>query len=153
LSTLSETGLFFDNDIKPGFHAGVFTSISLGKAITFQPELIYSVQGSKANYYYHRYKYSIGETSIHLSYLTIPLALKLKVYRGFNAQFVLQPGMLVTAREKGEAVNYSAQSPPPQTAFRVNENVLGSYRTYDAALGAGLGFDTNSRLSFDAGCW
>jgi hypothetical protein len=32
----------------------------------------------------------------------------------------------------------------------VNENVLGSYRTYDAALGGGLGFDTNSRLSFDA---
>lgn len=84
-SALGLSMVVLENDGRSiGYHAGVFTNISFGDFIGFQPELLFSMQGGK---------HKLGELSIididdipyldskidyQLGYLNIPLLLEIK---------------------------------------------------------------------------
>lgn len=70
---------------KVAFSGGVFVSFSLGKYLAIQPEILYTMKGSKTEY-----MEGDVETSAKLkySYLEIPLLLKLRIPLGPFAPFI-----------------------------------------------------------------
>lgn len=79
------------------YHVGVFAELGITDKLTFQPELLYSAQGSK-------YEGTIlGKTvtiKTKLDYLTIPLMAKYNIINGLTAEFGPQIGFLTSATFK-----------------------------------------------------
>ena len=79
---------------RTGWHAGAFLQIR-GEKIGFQPEIIFSQQGSK-------FKYNTNEPSLkqNFSYVNIPLIFKLYTIGGINLQLGPQIGLLTSAERE-----------------------------------------------------
>jgi len=80
---------FKNDEMATGYHVGVFANVSLGKIISFQPELLFSMQGGKMQYYelpVGDYEGVIGSSGLaatlkltyQLGYIQIPLLLEIK---------------------------------------------------------------------------
>ena len=83
LNIASITGDNTDNlDPITDFHFGIQAEISISEKFSFQPELLYSGQGSK----------------VHLNYLNIPLMGKYYVSKGFSLEMGPQLGFLLSAK-------------------------------------------------------
>ncbi|MFT3934375.1 MAG: porin family protein [Chitinophagaceae bacterium] len=81
----------------PGFNVGGLAAIGLTENFTLQPEVLFSMQGSKG-------KYTDGSTTVNstlsLGYINIPVLAKYKTSSGFFAEVGPQLGFLVTAKQK-----------------------------------------------------
>lgn len=71
-------------NVLTSYHIGAVYENSFGKYLAFQPELLYSVQGAKAD----------GD-KIKLGYFNVPLMIKVYPTEGFNIQAGPQFGMLI----------------------------------------------------------
>lgn len=109
---------------RTGFHLGAFALIR-GEKIGFQPEILFSQQGST-------FKYS-GDPDINsnFSYMNIPLILKLYTVAGINLQVGPQIGLLTSAK-------------------RDNVDIRSELKSTDISLALGVGWDLPLRLSIDA---
>lgn len=77
LNIATLTGDLEDASSKVGFHVGGFAEIMFSDKFAFQPELLFSTQGAKAEYNYSGDGYSEKEeTTFKLNYLNIPLMAK-----------------------------------------------------------------------------
>jgi len=65
-----------DENVRAGFHAGIFTQLMLAENFAIQPELNYSTKGSKAKYDNFVFQ---GENKFNLSYLDIPVLATFKL--------------------------------------------------------------------------
>ena len=87
--------------MKPDFYLGFFVDIPISSKLSFQPELVYSRQGSTL-----KVKYSeSGESAdvkdkITFSTINIPLLLKVKLAEKFSLEVGPQVGFAFDAREK-----------------------------------------------------
>lgn len=81
-------------NVLTGFHAGIFTEVSVFRRLTFQPELLYSKQGAK-----HR------DNEYELNYLNVPAVLKLYLTDGFNIQAGPQFGLLISESDNFNGFN------------------------------------------------
>jgi hypothetical protein len=79
------------SDLKTGLHLGLLSHIHLTDQFAFQPELMYSSQGTKS-----------GESgnSLNLDYINIPLLFQYMFDNGFRVQAGPQVGFLVSAKAK-----------------------------------------------------
>ncbi len=75
----------FDETLKAGLHVGLIGHIHLSNNFALQPELVYSMQGSK---------------SIDLNYVNVPLLFQYMFDNGFRLQAGPQLGFLVSAEDK-----------------------------------------------------
>jgi hypothetical protein len=103
-------GSVFDNDLELGFHLGLIGHVHLTDPIALQPELVFSMQGSK---------------NTDLNYVNIPLMVQYMYNNGFRIQAGPQLGVLVSAKSK---IN------------NVQTDVKGDYESIDLALGAGISY-------------
>jgi len=110
---------FEDSKNYTSFNAGVFGLIKLSK-IGIQPEVLYSVQGTK-----------VDDFKTELSYVNIPVMVKLYLAGGFNLQAGPQFGFLTSAKTDGEDIKDLVKSS-------------------DMAACVGLGWDAPFGLLFDA---
>jgi len=80
-------------DIKPGFNLGLLGHIHLAKQWAFQPEVVFSVQGTKS---------SIGEldSKLNLNYVNVPLLIQYMFDNGFRIEAGPQIGFLASAKAK-----------------------------------------------------
>ena len=106
-----------------GFHGGGFLNFSFG-ALSLQPEALVSTQGARIDSATRSYDWK-------LTYLTIPVMLKLRSPVGFYAEV------------------------GPQVGFKLGENVsdetIGDFaKNLDLSAGAGLGFQTKGGLGIGA---
>ena len=106
-----------------GFHGGAFLNFSFG-ALSLQPEALVSTQGARIDSANKSYDWK-------LTYLTVPVMLKLRSPGGFYV-------------EAG-----------PQVGFKLSENVsdetIGDFaKNLDLSAGAGLGFQTKGGLGIGA---
>ncbi len=101
------------------FHGGAFALFKLTK-IGIQPELIYSLQGSK-----------FGPDDFKTSYVNIPVMLKLYLVAGLNVQAGPQFGFLNSAKLDGA-------------------NVKSSLKSSDMSINFGLGWDLPFGVTVDA---
>ncbi|WP_372906053.1 porin family protein [Rhodohalobacter sp.] len=89
----SDNGSGFDSKI--GLHIGLLGHIHLKDQIAFQPELVYSMQGTES-----------GNTDINLDYINIPLLFQYMYDNGFRIQAGPQLGFLLNAKaENGSSVD------------------------------------------------
>ncbi|OYU85724.1 MAG: opacity protein [Flavobacterium sp. BFFFF2] len=116
-----------------GFHAGVLAEIKvLGKA-SFQPELLFSAQGSKAE------TQNLGATTTYtdkLYYLQLPLMAKVFVFKGLFVEAGPQFGLLLSANRVTDVANAASSS----------NDIKGNLKSFDYAANVGVGYDLFSHL-------
>lgn len=113
---------------RTGWHAGAFV-LFRGERIGFQPEIIFSQQGSKFDYS------GTPDLKSNFSYVNIPLILKLYTIAGINLQVGPQIGFLTKAEWET----------PSGT-----EDIKDDLKSTDISLGLGVGWDLPFGLSLDA---
>lgn len=120
---------------RTGWHAGAFM-LFRGEKIGFQPEVIFSQQGSK-------FKYNTSSPALkqNFSYVNIPLILKLYTVAGINLQVGPQIGILTSAEREDFA---AGQSGPVTT-----QDVKDDLKKTDISLALGVGWDLPFGLSLD----
>ena len=94
IDTQASAGENYNN--RTGFHLGAF-ALFKGERVGFQPEILFSQQGSNV---------SLNGTTIesNFSYVNIPLVLKLYTIAGINLQVGPQIGLLTSADVNDESV-------------------------------------------------
>jgi hypothetical protein len=84
--------------LKPGFHVGGYLSIGLSEKLSFQPELLFSTAGAKAEEHESGVGFSY-EITDKLAYLSIPLSLQYS-FGKFNLHAGPQVSFLMSAKEE-----------------------------------------------------
>lgn len=123
-----------EGDSKASFYLGGFVTFQLNKNFEFQPELVYSQQGSKAeedNY----------EAKFKANYLNIPLLFKAKVFGSEHLKAVAGPqiGILVSSE-------LSSDDPLSEEEMDFKKYM----KDLDFALGLGLEYDFDDKFTFSA---
>lgn len=113
---------------RTGWHAGAFV-LFRGERLGFQPEIIFSQQGSKFSYS------GSPDLESNFSYVNIPLIVKLYTIAGLNLQVGPQIGFLTKAEWET----------PTGT-----QDVKNDLKSTDFSLGLGVGWDLPFGLSIDA---
>ena len=78
-------------DSRTGFHIGGLVEIPLVGKFSVQPEILYSSQGSKYNFF-------AQDGDIKLDYVTVPIMAKYNIIAGLSAELGPVIGVLVKAR-------------------------------------------------------
>jgi len=77
---------------KIGFHAGAFIEFEISDVFSFQPELMFSMQGTKAKE---------NNAKVNLNYLILPLIAKFYVVEGLSLEAGPQIGLLLSGKING----------------------------------------------------
>ena len=133
IDTDASAGQNYNN--RTGWNAGAFVLIR-GERIGFQPEILFSQQGSK-------FKYNTGSPSLkqNFSYVNIPLIVKLYTVAGINLQVGPQFGFLTSA----EREDFASGTSGPIT----KEDVKDDFKKTDFSLALGVGWDLPLGFSID----
>ncbi len=121
IDTESSAGENYKN--RTGFHLGAFALIR-GEKIGFQPEILFSQQGSTIKYS------GSPDVKSNFSYVNIPLMVKLYTIAGINLQVGPQIGLLTTAEVD-------------------DEDIKDELKKTDFSLALGVGWDLPFGLSID----
>ncbi|MHA7057274.1 porin family protein [Aquimarina sp. M1] len=95
LNVSNLTGDVEDEDSRIAFHLGAVVEIPIAEKFAFQPELLYSAQGSQSEDFGVDFK-------TNLSYINLPLMFKYYVASGLSIEAGPQVGFLVSAKGKAE---------------------------------------------------
>jgi Outer membrane protein beta-barrel domain len=124
-----------DQNLLPGFHVGVFVKAAVTEYIAFQPELLFSTKGAKLKYNNDFFE---GEATFSLSYIELPILLKLNLTKNINVH--AGPYIATLA-----AVKINNESSADFFDFE-DELDKDDFETLDYGLVAGVGLDFD-RLS------
>ncbi len=118
---------------RTGFHLGAFALIK-GQKVGFQPEVLFSQQGSK-------FKYSGSpDLKANFSYVNVPLIVKLYTIAGINLQVGPQIGFLTSAKWEDYDEN---------TKVVTEHDIKENFKSTDFSLALGVGWDLPLGLSID----
>jgi len=120
----------FDN--RTSFHLGFVAEIGITETFSFQPELVYSSQGSG-------YSEDDFEGTVKLNYLNVPLIAKIYVAEGFSLEAGPQIGLLLSATDEGEFDGGS-----------YDEDIKEFIKGLDIGVNLGVGYKLESGLNFGA---
>ena len=113
---------------RPGLHIGVFSDINLGRKLSLQPELVYSMQGSKYEGYTDK-----------LDYINLPIMLKIYVLkRELSIDVGPQFGYMVNAKFKHDG-----------TTVDIADAIDNKF---DVALGLGVSYTLLEKFDFGFRC-
>jgi hypothetical protein len=130
----TDAGAAENYESRTGWHAGAFLLVK-GQKIGFQPEVIFSQQGSK-------FKYSGSpDLEANFSYVNIPLIFKLYTIGGINLQIGPQIGLLTSAEKE----DFSGTQGGPVT----KEDIKNDLKKTDISLALGVGVDLPFGLTLD----
>lgn len=130
-STISSDN--FDSfDSRTAFHLGLVAEIMFSDTFAFQPELVYSSQGSD-------YSETGLEGTVKLDYLNVPLIAKYYVAEGFSLEAGPQIGLLLSATDEGEFDGGS-----------YDEDIKDFVKGIDLGVNLGVGYKLDSGLNFGA---
>ena len=107
-----------DNDVKIGFHLGLLGHTHMGRQFALQPEIVYSVQGTK-------YKIAGTERSLNLNYINIPVLFQYMYDNGFRLQAGPQLGIMTSAN---------------LVTGSIKNEVKGSFNSTDIGLTVGMSY-------------
>ncbi len=123
----------FDSfDGRTSFHLGVVSEFPIGETFSFQPELLYSSQGSD-------YDDPDFTGTIKLDYLNLPLIAKYYVAENFSLEAGPQIGFLIAASDVGES-----------DGFEYDEDIKEFIKGIDFGINFGAGYKLDSGLNFGA---
>ncbi len=107
--------------IKPGIVVGAFANMRINDYLGVQPEILFSMQGTKKNDY-----------TLKMNYFNIPIMAKAYMWKGLNLELGPQFGFLTKA--SSEEVDISV-------------NVKDVTKIFDFAIGVGLAYETEMGLT------
>ncbi len=107
-------------------HFGFLDHIHINKMFAVQPELLYSMQGTK-------YKVSNVDYQYKLDYINIPVLFQLMTQNGWRFETGPQLGILLSAKN----------------TRRNPQDVKDGFKSTDVAWALGIGYITPSRFGFD----
>lgn len=117
--------------IRTSFHAGVAVEVKFSDRFSFQPEVLFSEQGSETNITERVGTETIKYKSVlRLDYINIPLLAKYYLTDGFAIEMGPNVGMLLSARNQ-ETLN---------GALRGEEIISDDFNKIDLGFGVGLGY-------------
>jgi len=128
---------FDDSDSKFGFIAGGYANIRFSEQLAFQPEALYSLQGTKGEV--------MGtDVTTNLSYINIPLMMKWYAYEGLNFEFGPQVGFNVGSKVKVDGSGTELVDGD----YDFDEVYGESPETVDFGLNIGAGYELPMGLNF-----
>ncbi|MFV0305807.1 MAG: porin family protein [Moheibacter sp.] len=134
-----------DVSSKLGFNVGGYANIRLSEAFAFQPEVLFSLQGSKLDETYTDGTYTeVIDQKVNLNYINVPLMMKWYAYDGLNFEFGPQIGFNVTAKSKGD---YSYSDGTESYSDSLDYDIEDT-ETIDFGLNIGAGYELNNGLNF-----
>jgi len=88
------------NNILPGFHLGLWSDLRVNQTFGIQPEILYSVKGTRTVFDEEIFGINIidGEAKLGLHYIDIPVYLKINLSEEFNLHLGPYIGFLMFAR-------------------------------------------------------
>ncbi|SHI96763.1 Outer membrane protein beta-barrel domain-containing protein [Mesonia phycicola] len=132
----------YDLDSRVGFHVGGFVEIPLSEKITFQPELLYSMQGAQLNLVYTDGLNSVSsEAKLKLDYINVPFMFKYEVVDNLAVEVGPQIGFLINAKGEVEA-SVSGES----GSYSDEIDVKDQYSTIDFAANLGVSYEFDMGL-------
>lgn len=120
-----------NNKVRASFNAGVFANIPFSKELAFQPELLYSGQGTKLESGTF-FGIPLKDVTIATDYLNIPLMLQYSIAPSFYVEAGPQVGFLLAAKTKAGS--------------NTNKDYKDIMSTADFGLGVGFGFKLDNGL-------
>lgn len=123
---------------KAGFHVGGFVAVKLSDKFTFQPEVMYSTQGAKADNIQQDVNGTVynADVDFNLAYVNVPLMLKYYAADKFNIEFGPQVGFLTAAKVKATVDGISAE-----------QDAKDQFESVDFGVNLGAGYDFTEKLS------
>jgi hypothetical protein len=128
LSTWSIKNIPAESKAKFGFNAGALANISINKMFSVQPEVLFSLEGSKLETGSNDHSYNLG-------YVNIPVLFQYNNASGFFAETGPQLGILATARAKSGSQSQDVKSSFKSTNFSWT---LGAGYKTNFGIGAGI---------------
>lgn len=122
-----------DENLKAGFHAGIFKKLGITESFSIQPELLYSTKGFKYNY--DNSAIADGETKFNLNYIDLPVKLVFNLSRDF--EFQLGPYFSYLA---GANVDTDAEVLEFFNIDTTEELERENFNAFEVGLTGGLGF-------------
>ncbi len=110
------------------FHFGAVVEIPVSDGFSFQPEILYSAQGSD-------YEEESFSGSVKADYLNVPLMAKFYVGEGFSVEAGPQIGLLMSAKDEYDGGD---------------EDIKDFLKSTDFGVNIGLGYKLESGLNFGA---
>lgn len=119
------------------FNAGVFVNVPLSDAIRFQPELLYSGEGSKLSGSVLGTNY---QQTANLRYLTLPLMFQAQTSSGFFVELGPQFGYLLSAKSENDSPGASGDK----------TDIKDYLDKFDFAVNGGIGYLSRMGLGINA---
>jgi hypothetical protein len=118
-----------DENILYGFNAGLYATLPISDFIAIQPEILFTTKGSKLDY---NNAFASGNTKFKLSYIEVPLLVRVNITKNFNVHAGGYASYLVSSKVSGEGdINF-------------NQDIdTDDLNKFDAGLSAGVGVDFN----------
>jgi len=129
-----------DTESLMGLHVGAFAEINFSERFSFQPELLYSMQGAKME------ESELGvtmESKLKLGYINLPLMVKFYAAENFFLEAGPQVGFLMSAKSEWETSGGGA-------SLSGDEDVKDDFKSIDFGLNFGLGYNFTENLSVGA---
>jgi hypothetical protein len=130
----TDAGAQANYESRTGWHAGAFLLVK-GEKFGFQPEIIFSQQGSKFQYS------GSPDLEANFSYVNIPLIFKLYTIGGINLQVGPQIGLLTSAEREDFASG--------QGGVITKEDIKDDLKKTDISLALGVGVDLPLGFTLD----
>lgn len=122
-----------DTDSRVGMNVGIFAQYRFNQWIGVQPEVLYSMQGAKAD--------ALGFTgTMKVDYINVPILAKLYVFNGLNIE--LGPQFGFCTRAKGD-VSFDGDS-------WANGDLKDNVNTFDFGIAMGVAYDFDFGLTANA---
>ncbi len=120
------------------FQVGFFTEINISKKFAFQPELLYSMQGTNFDLpvEVNGSIYNTNDT-YKLSYINVPLMFKFYPEEKFYLEAGPQIGFLTSSKLEVEVIGYGSQTQDAKELFK----------SVDFGLNLGLGYNFSKRVT------
>jgi hypothetical protein len=137
---------------RTSFYLGVLAEIPISGKFYFQPEIMYSEQGSD---YKDSFSESDGEFiytetaegEVKLSYINIPLMAKYYVYEGLSLEVGPQIGFLLSAKDE---YKYTFTGDGITESESGEEDIKDYVKGVDFGLNFGLGYKLKNGINFSA---
>jgi hypothetical protein len=122
-----------DENMKVGFNAGVYYKAQLAKGLAIQPEILYSLKGAEVIYDNTFLGLGNGKYRFNLSYVDVPVAVKLNPVGNFYVEAGPYVSLLTSAKVKRINTDGDRQV--------VNELDRDNFNTFDYGMFGGVGFN------------
>jgi hypothetical protein len=122
-------------DSRTGFHIGGLVEIPLVGKFSVQPEILYSSQGSKYNFF-------AQDGDIKLDYVTVPIMAKYNIIAGLSAELGPVIGVLVKAEEDDGDTSEDVKE-----LFKSTDVGIGIGASYRLPMGVFFGLRYNKGIS------